>query len=818
MKLLPIKINNDIEYMVDFEHNKSVPNTFIISSKTEGNTICDFYLLGNGIIFHGPEEKSLYIKKTRFSEVKDTQDIFNNLNVDYILTIELVEENPNINHGITTLGQIDNASVEYVHNNHNNIPEEKINISGNIEDVKGIAVEFSVDGRFSQHIVIYISPEGQIRDAVIDSGSESSQIAIFKRDGDYSINNVFSIINSAYRFFTQGRNQDNDEKMREEIINSYQSESDDQSYDPKLFKSVFFAKKNVKAVPKRVYITEDDANEAEPILKLFSLKDEKSVKLLQEYVQLCNMKIASFSGIESPKIVYDGEEVSIIKFANSYCYRRYMNLFSYLILKNLCSATNQDDADECDKAKLLSLHILMPNVYGASKIQKYVDFIREDIINLISNTNNFKTKIRGVSVMAVSESDASLMGTIQMRNGEFKDGKYLIIDAGKGTTDFSIVEYKDGNYFSNMKSGIIGASAAISYGLLLDLIQTYNDKNRLGYNNIKDYIYQVILGHSIDGTNRIANSGDLYYIQQMLDAIDRYKIRYSYPGLMYDPSTEASDNSNPQDALPINKFTKWISDYNYKVKGRYVSAIIEKMVDNILERTKEKLADVEYVILAGRGLKFKQFRDTLKDSIKAVNSNIKFMNFDRNSSLTEKNVCLFIPDIIHKGKYKSYYEIYNMPSDNNDNNKSKIKIKRKSQNKEQYYHFEAGGIFEGTKKGRYKINGSVYQLTEDVTEGSNIFCDDKGQFVIRYDNNKTTILKETNTIDDTSMAFPSLFPNWNINSQDVIYIPEITTNHNDNDNNNNNDIETASYNGHDNSMNQTNNTYYDRIRNYYENQ
>lgn len=808
MKLLPIKINNDIEYMVDFEHNKSVPNTFIISSKPEGNTICDFYLKGNGITFHGPEEKSLYIESIDFS---NNQCRFENLNVDYILTINLVEQNHNTRLN-SIISEVDGFSVNY--------EQSKINISGNISNAIGIAVEFSVDARFSQHIVIYIAPEGQIRDAVIDSGSESSQIAIFKRDAGYSIDNVFSIVNSAYRFFTQGRNKGNNEEMIKEIVNSYQSESDDQSYDPNLFKSVFFAKKNINTeeAPKRVYITKKDADEREPILKLFSFKDEDSVKLIQEnYVQLCNMKIASFSGIESPKIVYDDQDVSITEFANNYCYRRYMNLYSYLILKNLCSATNQDDAAECDKAKLLSLHILMPNVFGASKIQKHIDFIREDIMKLISSTDDFKTKIKGVSVMAISESDASLIGTIQMRNERFKDGKYLIIDAGKGTTDFSVVEYKDGNYYSNMKSGIIGASAAISYGLLLDLIQTYNDKNRLGYNNIKDYIYQVILGHSIDGTNKIANSGDLYYIQQMLDTIDRYKIRYS--GLMYDPSTEANNNSNPQDALPINKFTKWIRDYNYKVKGKYVNAIIKKMVNNILEKTKEELAGVEYVILAGRGLKFKLFRDTLMETIKKVNSQINFMDFDGNSSLTEKNVCLFIPDTINKGKYKSYYEIYT--STDNNNNKW-VKLAGRGTHVKPAVHFENGGIFKGTRKGIYKINGSVYKLIVDIPEGSNIFCDDKGQFVIRYDNNKTTILKETNTIDDTSMAFPSLFPNWNINSQNVIYIPEPEmTDHQDNYANNSNsngdDNGAYSYNRHDNSMNQTNNTDYDRISNYYEN-
>lgn len=764
MKLLPIKINDNIEYMLDFEHGMGNPDTFIISSKSDGNTICEFYPYNNGVTFQEASKVELYLGATPHLGKPNEQD---GLNIDYVLTINLGREPVNL--GNTPEITCDNLRICYKDN--------VIKILENVQNAIGIAIDFHIDN-CKQRIVVYVAPEGQIRDAVIDSGSESSQMAIFKRNdngsgNEYSERNIYDIMNGVYRFFENksGSIDNPDDKNR--IINSYQSEGNGSEYECKLFKSVFFAKKSIEETPDHVYIKKEDIKEEKPLMKLYTSKEKESAELIQEcYIQLCNMKISSFTGIPVPTVTYGEDDIPTTEFCSThenYYYRRHINLFSYLILQNLCGINNQGGETQ-RKAKLLSLYILMPNVFSASKVRKYIDFIKGDINDLIENTDSFKEKIKGVSVTAVSESDASLMGIFRMNiNNGWEEGKYLIMDAGKGTIDFSIVEYRsaDSTHYSLMRGGVVGASAAISYGLLLDLIQTYVEMNGFGC-SVQEYIYRVILGHDIAGSEKIEHAGERYYIQRMMDAVDRYKMRYS--NLLHGEISERYSGNISED-LPIDKFTEWINGYQYKVKGKYVNAIIDTMVNRVIEKLKNELGGVKYVMFAGRGFKFEGLKNKMFDKLKGINKAIKLVEIGvHGGTLTEKNVCLFIPDTIYNGKNKLlslYIET------NNNGYKTGLIRERGKTSKISAMNFVDGGLFTG-QKGLNEINGSQYRLDHDGYTNGNIFCNGKGQFLVRAaGGNDVITLREVNEIGNVSLAFPSLFPNWKITKIDEIYIPEI---------------------------------------------
>ena len=169
----------------------------------------------------------------------------------------------------------------------------------------------------------------------------------------------------------------------------------------------------------------------------------------------------------------------------------------------------------------------MPNVYSSKMVQEFLNYIREDVRELIKSGNDKFEEVKGFSVNAISESDASFIGAVKnnilclaedQNTQEIADGKYLIMDAGKGTLDFSIIEKKKENgkdiFYGVMQDGIIGASATISYGFMLDLIEEYKRVHHLDI-ELKKFISDIIL------------EGDTYFINEILSYVDKYKIKYS---------------------------------------------------------------------------------------------------------------------------------------------------------------------------------------------------------------------------------------------------------------------------------------------------
>ena len=493
-----------------------------------------------------------------------------------------------------------------------------------------------------------------------------------------------------------------------------------------------------------------------------------------------------------------------------------MNVFIHGILNKFCGQMEQGNIEEeTNKAKILSLYLLMPNVYSFEDIQGHIDNLTSDVHTMIQSNDRFKECIKGFSIVPVSESDASLIGAMSMQNRMGgNNGTYLIIDAGKGTLDFSITEIDtNGNFHNLIKNGIVGASAAISYGFMLDLLNEFARVKEIKVSK-RDFIYSNVLGMTDDGKE--LGGGDMYLLNRLMKAIDFYKIRYNN---LDDYIPEEIPLTHDNNGIRLETFVDWIEGCRMKIPVSNVNAIIDMITEYFCTKltSSEKINNVDYVVFSGRGFLYSDFKNKMFDKLQKVNSNINEKEFIRNApDSTYKNICLFITSTICSGRYNFQYmpkpyevdkkyikgliEIQNRNRENPKQNIIQNITKGLLSLSEQFTNFGDKFIITGnnandaantstnpfadgyavkcSSNAVVAIGGSFYSLPADcsqnVTEAYLFY--NNGKICIRYQNTQgmiqvSTLSKVSNL--DTGLAFPSLFPYNLISNSDEIFIPRI---------------------------------------------
>lgn len=146
---------------------------------------------------------------------------------------------------------------------------------------------------------------------------------------------------------------------------------------------------------------------------------------------------------------------------NRKIYNAILNSFLYLIINKI---------KRYNESGLLDLNILVPNIYGQRKVTELYRRIEIDL-PLIIEKEGLKEVITGFEIHIISESDASFLGMMNERffheQAAKADEKFLVVDSGKGTTDFSIIRKNaQTRYDSIYRSGIPGAGNVITYAFL----------------------------------------------------------------------------------------------------------------------------------------------------------------------------------------------------------------------------------------------------------------------------------------------------------------------------------------------------------------
>ncbi len=269
------------------------------------------------------------------------------------------------------------------------------------------------------------------------------------------------------------------------------------------------------------------------------------------------------------------------------------------------------------KKKYLCLRftILIPNVYYQQKVAKIIDGLYEDFDLLIQNHPDKFDSYRGIEVNMISESDASYFGVVQNNhdsatNTDKKGAYILMIDAGKGTTDFSLL-HQIGNelshYESIYRSGIPASGHVLTYAF---------------YEALRDYFQVIKRGAVFESIIRSAYTGTLQtkHLLNFVARLEEQKEHY----LEYDQSMDAETTNTANNVNNWDDLIGFLTELNTKrivipgLKER-VDKKVKQMV-NLLESSIEEYAvkrKITFlkVFLSGRAFKFLPFREAVIKSL-----------------------------------------------------------------------------------------------------------------------------------------------------------------------------------------------------------
>lgn len=268
-----------------------------------------------------------------------------------------------------------------------------------------------------------------------------------------------------------------------------------------------------------------------------------------------------------------------------------------------------------EKCQCLRFTILIPNVYYQQKVAKIIDGLYEDFDLLLTNHPDMFGCYRGIEVNMLSESDASYFGLMQqyhdVRNNAAMRGAYcLMIDAGKGTTDFSLL-HQIGNqlshYESIYRSGIPASGHVLTYAF---------------YEALRDYFTSINRGAIFETIIRSAYTGGLK-TKHLLDFVARLEEQKAHYGKYKKTMDKESENTarivNNWDDL--NGFLMELNTKGLLIPGaeRHVNDKVAQMVQ-LLEASIEAYAkkhEITFlkVFLSGRAFKFLPFRNAVIESL-----------------------------------------------------------------------------------------------------------------------------------------------------------------------------------------------------------
>lgn len=433
--------------------------------------------------------------------------------------------------------------------------------------------------------------------AALDFGSEASQVSRSTDMEDRNMNIRDAFIRmlgcDTSKDYWQGRNNDDNE----------------------LYKSTYFINKN----PKETNFGEITKNDSSSFLRCLMPIDTPGEEL-KKYYLLPNLKLIEKLNnvIENRTVNFTGKGfmggAKEVDLTNS-------KLHEGILRQILCNFLAVIMFSENDRP-YVKFTLLVPNVYSQEKVHKLVEGLYDDF-NILRNSeyNNDKfkrfNKYKGIEINIVSESDASFFGIINKvqedSDYDFRPiygAHYMVIDAGKGTTDFSlIVQEGDGlsNYNSIYRSGIPASGHFLTYAI---------------YEAIRDYYYErgyckrfnEIINKALK--DETASSKD---VLEFVSCLEEFKAKYN--SLKEEESECMKLNEKVNSLQSLNVILKTVLNNKKTFPGvtKSLNGRIAQMTDllknSIMKYTKNSGIVCENVFLTGRAFKLEPFR---KEIIKAL--------------------------------------------------------------------------------------------------------------------------------------------------------------------------------------------------------
>lgn len=287
------------------------------------------------------------------------------------------------------------------------------------------------------------------------------------------------------------------------------------------------------------------------------------------------------------------------------------------------------------------LLLLMPNLYDqdrANKILKALNqkFNQKFIEHYFSEDTNKTANLEDqliIETYAISESDASLIGYLRnyrLRvDGQIKDyqinDRFLIIDAGKGTIDYSILQYKDkdsficqdrggmagaGQYLTNIFMKAVGSVFTKTFGnpeRYISFLQNVDMGQAL---ILEDFFERLKINYSLETYHK--NIEDSQFFKDFLKSIH---LNDKAGAINY--LKDSFENEKDNWFYTITRPKEFIEKKSLE--------LVQNLVNSLTETKKDKrITGIKFIILTGRGMKLDFFKEQLKSELKKkINYNLE---------------------------------------------------------------------------------------------------------------------------------------------------------------------------------------------------
>lgn len=642
---------------------------------------------------------------------------------------------------------------------------------------------------YSNTLDIYLAHPSQFLGIALDFGSESSQMAVKRYSNDFNLLEKKPEIENLFRNIVSFH-KSNGWVSQNEIVDFYQEEKNTNFY-----KSLFFLKEQLSGeyedIDKEVFIK----NIADNLKMLVNTKDGFNTLTEQKFHQLPNLKIIHkhedlLNGV-SFEIEKDGYGIPIkmseIK----------QKVYNTILKVMITSFLKKEFIRYNNATRFIRLMLLVPNIYDTNDIN-YIQHQLGDIFNELSESE-YQGKILAWEVLTISESDASFIGYINKSNIQIeKDKDYIIIDSGKGTTDFSIIRTGKDSIFDLRpiyRNGFSGAGNMITYALfetLLHYIRQTAETKQSSIKFIKDRIVGVLTSDDLERKNNFYTELErLKFNYKGSNMNDQVRSTWDYArsgDITFKDLIEYGDGINTLISL-LSGIENAADFYNYV--DETCNFIAESTV-NYLKLIKENKKDFNCagIVLTGRSFMFKPLVDKLKDAlvkdlgvdgskINLLNSNelkdicIKgvFNNSIRlNAEMTGYPIQLIFADAEQPEQYKEPKKpLINRKSlfariFNDLNNFEQAEKVLAFDTNLKFDKLQNSQFLIGSKT--YRISGNeIFQKTPGIKYEADVEFTHKGYFVRRKRDGVIDSIAPMRAIDDTdssdmSLVVPSLFPNY----------------------------------------------------------
>lgn len=451
-------------------------------------------------------------------------------------------------------------------------------------DVLDVILKFK---KYITTITFHCVPSEDLYDVVLDFGSEASQMLIWKNNQDAAVVPEKIFANTLLHFYNVQRVKGN-------------RVYDQQDEDDKLFRSVFYLKKNAEMSDSFEY---DKPSRDDSFFSFMSKRTESHEG------RIPNIKIAYLTGS-----IANG--VSDIQTLHRGIVSRFLHEAIYRI----------SEIHRCEERKIgINFIVLLPNVMPQNSVSSFLKTMR-NIVNSqkFFETNGSNLGVECINVNSCSESDASFLECVHQaalpgttNKMKVMPGKrYLIIDIGKGTTDFSLVKLSSAtSAISEYRAGFVGAGNAISYAVFLDYMKT-------------------IAGSKASALEKKMLNAEPAVLFELENKIEDAKKNWTAGSVAtkFEPIMKVE---NLTTEAVLDKFDELgvINDSHGNVE-KMLRKISEKIVDQV------PLYDVDYVVFSGRSFKFTRLKEQLETYLREkAGKNIEvYFNPE-----IAKNGCLYGP-------------------------------------------------------------------------------------------------------------------------------------------------------------------------------